>query len=89
MSSIQSLQRKISRLPRGEVLVLVTCTKKNLKGQESEEWAVYGSEALQRAARPYLSTLHVDLVPEKANFYACICNVLHEDSQNGSAISAY
>lgn len=57
MSSIQSLQRKISRLPRGEVLVLVTCTKKDRKGQESEEWVVHGSEALQRAVRPYLSQI--------------------------------
>ena len=43
MSSIQSLQRKISRLPRCEVLGLITCTKKDRKGQELEEWAVHGS----------------------------------------------
>ena len=56
-SSIQSLQRKISRLPRGEVLVVVKCVKKNRQGQEAEEWALHGSGALQRAIRPYLSQI--------------------------------
>lgn len=53
-TSMQSLQRKISRFPEGEMIVLMTCRKKDRKGQEAEEWAVFGSEALQRAFNPYL-----------------------------------
>jgi hypothetical protein len=67
-SSIQSLQRKISRLPRGEVLVVVKCVKKNRQGQEAEEWALHGSEALQRAIRPYLSQIqqeYTDILEEE------------------------
>ena len=39
------------------MVVLMTCRKKDRKGQEAEEWVVFGSEALQRAFNPYLSQI--------------------------------
>ena len=67
-TSMQSLQRKISRFPEGEMIVLMTCRKKDRKGQEAEEWAVFGSEALQRAFNPYLSQIqqeYMDILEEE------------------------
>ena len=55
--SMESWQRKVSRFPQGEMVVLMTCRKKDKKGQEAEEWVVFGSEALQRAFNPYLSQI--------------------------------
>jgi hypothetical protein len=67
-ASIESLQRKISRLPRGEALVIVTCTRRNRQGQEAEAWTLYGSDALQQALRPYLARIqqeYMDIVEEE------------------------
>ena len=55
--SMQSWKRKVLRFPQGEMIVLMTCRRKDRKGQEAEEWVVFGSEALQRAFNPYLSQI--------------------------------
>ena len=66
-SSLESLQRKIARFPRGEMLVVVTCTKKNRLGQEAEEWTLFGSGALERAVKRYMPQIqqaYLDILEE-------------------------
>lgn len=66
-SSLESLQRKIARFPRGEMLVVVTCTKKNRRRQEAEEWTLFSSGALERAVKRYMPQIqqaYLDILEE-------------------------